>query len=71
MTRGQFGFSNVVLVVFLLLVLSFFYPVLLSQTNAILNKSATDQTARVLFMVIPFFVIGAIGLNLARNSSAG
>jgi hypothetical protein len=74
--RGQFGFANVVLTLALILFFFIFLPGLTAGANIILNSSAATSAntyggsaAGVLFGVIFFVMLGAIGMNLARSSN--
>lgn len=74
--RGQFGFANVVLTLALILFFFIFLPGINVGLNVILNSSAVGsgntyggQIALVLFGVITFVMLGAIGMNLARSST--
>lgn len=76
MKRGQFGFVNVVLTLALILFFFIFLPGINEGLNIIFNSTAVGSTntyggqiAALMFGVLSFVMLGAIGINLARSSS--
>jgi hypothetical protein len=70
MARGQFGgFSNAVILVFSLLVISVYFTAFNSSNEIIQNTAGVSGLGQVMFGIIPFALIGVVALTMGINRS--